>query len=248
MGSIGSELSRRRTKRRALVQPLTPAQSPAPADDRGLVRLALDLHDGPLQDLAALGFMIGRLQRTLDDVDGDTSAAAHQLAEVQHHLGLVEATLRSVATNKDMASESATVIELLEQEANRFRAHCDATVEISVVGDVEPETASQRIVVQRVLRESLSNVAQHSGAKHVRIAVEADDEAITVSVTDDGVGFDPAGMAAEDGRPRLGLAGMRRRLDLLDGSLSVASRAGGPTSVSARIKRWSPVGYIRQSA
>jgi signal transduction histidine kinase len=121
-------------------------------------------------------------------------------------------------------------------------------VEISVVGDVEPETASQRIVVQRVLRESLSNVAQHSGAKHVRIAVEADDEAITVSVTDDGVGFDPAGMAAEDGRPRLGLAGMRRRLDLLDGSLSVASRAGGPTSVSARIKRWSPVGYIRQSA
>lgn len=248
MGSIGSELSGRRAKRRARVQTLAPAQAPTPADDRGLVRLALDLHDGPLQDLAALGFMIGRLQRTLDDVEGDTSDAAHQLAEVQHHLGLVEATLRSVATSKAIASESATVIELLEQEANRFRARSDATVEISVVGDVEPETASQRIVVQRVLRESLSNVAQHSGAKHVRIAVEARDDAITVSVTDDGVGFDPVGVAAHDGRPRLGIAGMRRRLDLLDGSLSVASRMGGPTCVEATIKRWSPAGYVRQSA
>jgi signal transduction histidine kinase len=246
--SIGSELSGRRTKRRALVQPVTPAQTAAPTDDRGLVRLALDLHDGPLQDLAALGFMIGQLQRTLDEVEGDTSRAAHELAEVQRQLGLVEATLRSVATSEGTASESVTVIELIEQEANRFKARCDATMEISVVGDVEPETDSQRIVVQRVLRESLSNVARHSRANHVRIAVEAGDEVIIVSVTDDGVGFDPQAVAAEGDRTRLGLTGMRRRLDLLDGSLSVASRIGGPTSVSATIKRWSPVGYVRQSA
>jgi signal transduction histidine kinase len=202
--------------------------------------MALDLHDGPLQDLAALGFTITGLQRTLENLDADTSEAARELSDVQQQLGVIEATLRVVAKSGDATPESSTAIELIEKEVVRFRSHCGATVEIRVAGDIEPATASQRIVMHRVLRESLSNIARHSRAANVRISVVEADDAITLSIADDGIGFDPGEIGSPDGRAQIGLAGMRHRLELIDGSLSVTSRRGGPTSVTAAIKKWRP--------
>jgi two-component system, NarL family, sensor histidine kinase DegS len=236
--TIGRRVPARRV--RAFVPTELPAA--APRDDRDLVRMALDLHDGPLQDLTVLGFAIGRLQRTLERVDADTSQAAHELSEVQRQLGAIETTLRVVAKNGDATPDSSTTIELIDKEVARFKTHCRATVEIRVVGDVEPATASQRIVMHRVLRESLSNVARHSGATNVRVSVVELDEAINLTVRDDGVGFEPDLVTSPDGPFQIGLAGMRHRLELLDGVFSVRSRRGGPTSVSATIKKWRPGG------
>jgi len=67
-------------------------------------------------------------------------------------------------------------------------------------------------------------------------------EAINLTVEDDGVGFDADAVTSPDDRLQIGLAGMRRRLELLDGSFSVTSQRGGPTSVSATIRKWRPAG------
>lgn len=233
-------VERRARPRRMLVAVPAPAPAAPPNAQRDLVRMALDLHDGPLQDLTVLGFAMGRLQRTLESIDADTSDATRELFEVQRQLGAIESTLRVVVKNGDATPESSTAIELIDKEVVRFKSHCQASVEIRVVGDVEPATASQRIVMHRVLRESLSNVARHSGARNVRISVVESDDAINLTIEDDGVGFDPGEFSSHDGRAKIGLAGMRRRLELLDGSLSVTSRRGGPTSVSAAIRKWRP--------
>jgi len=235
-------IERRVPARRVRAFAPTPLPAAAPRDDRDLVRMALDLHDGPLQDLTVLGFAIGRLQRTLERMDADTSEAAHELTEVQRQLGAIETTLRVVAKNGDSTPDSSTTIELIDKEVARFKTHCQATVEIRVIGDVEPATASQRIVMHRVLRESLSNVARHSGAANVRLSVVELGEAINLTVEDDGVGFDADALTSPDDRLQIGLAGMRRRLELLDGSFSVTSQRGGPTSVSATIRKWRPAG------
>lgn len=233
-------IERRVPPRRRLASVPTQTPAVAPSANRDLVRMALDLHDGPLQDLTVLGFAIGRLQRTLEGIDGDTSQAAHELSEVQRQLGAIETTLRVVAKNGDATPESTTAIELIDKEIVRFKSHCQATVEIRVVGDVEPATASQRIVMHRVLRESLSNVARHSSAKNVRISVVEADDAINLTIDDDGIGFDPGAITSSEGRVQIGLAGMRHRLELLDGALTVISSRGGPTSVRASIKKWKP--------
>jgi signal transduction histidine kinase len=219
----------------------TPGETGITTDHRGLVRMALDLHDGPIQDLAALGFTIGRLQQTLQEIEAKTARAAGELAELQGQLGTVEIALRTVATSDDPALESSTVIELIDKETVAFKARSRASLEIRVVGDVEPETASQRIALHRVLRECLSNVARHSQAENVRISLVDAGGAIELSVMDDGVGFDP-GASTDPGmeRVRLGLSGMQHRLELLDGTLSVESQVGGPTTVKATIKRWKP--------
>jgi signal transduction histidine kinase len=217
------------------------AATPADSAERRLVRIALDLHDGPLQDLAALGFTLTALRHTLESLPADTAAAVGQLADVHRQLGRIEGALRAVAAQGEGPHDPVTLIELVDREVARFRARSTASVEVDIVGDVEPATASQRIAIHRVLREALENILRHSEATEVRISVVECGQQIQLRVTDNGTGFDPAVPAETDGdRPRLGLRGMRRRLELIEGALVIDSSPGGPTSVTAAVERWQP--------
>lgn len=241
---IGSQALARRSHG---VRVVTPSSAPPLSRDelershRSLVRIALDLHDGPLQDLGAIGFGLKRLAIGLDELPVDTSRAAHDVAEIQRQLASLEAALRALAERSDTGFENATLIDLIDSEVARFRRRSQATIEIDIVGDVEPETASQRIALNRVLRESLTNVARHAGATDVRIGVVESKNVVYLQIVDNGVGFDPTlQLRGSDGRAHLGLEGMRRRLELLDGTLTVETRPGGPTSITAAVKRWRP--------
>ena len=83
--------------------------------------------------------------------------------------------------------------------------------------------------VYRIVQESLTNVIKHAEAEHVEIAVVEDGQ-VTVSVRDDGRGFDPSLRA--DG---FGLLGMRERVSLVGGELRVDSEPGGGTTVTASL-------------
>jgi|SRR5579862_8613099 two-component system, NarL family, sensor histidine kinase UhpB len=210
------------------------------ATNRRLIRLRLDLHDGPMQDLVAAGFALGLLQREVEALPADTTSALRQLDAVKRQLGEVERALRSVVTNAGEGDESP-LEELVRDEIARFGQWNGARVEMEVAGDVEPATDSQKIALQRVLREALANVARHAEATEVRVELLEDDDVIYLRVRDNGKGCDPASLPHHaDGRARLGLAGMQERLELLDGTLSFSTRPGGPTTVTAAVRRWRP--------
>lgn len=78
----------------------------------------------------------------------------------------------------------------------------------------------------QVVRESLSNVIRHAHAKSVKVTIESRDAATRVSITDNGCGI---GAKAGEG---VGLVGVRERLELMGGSLTVKSRAGRTTVVA----------------
>ena len=80
-------------------------------------------------------------------------------------------------------------------------------------------------------QEALRNVARHSGASSVELELRAVGSKLELAVEDNGVGFDPIRKQA---RPSLGLAGMRRRLSLVEGELLIDSAPGGGTSIVAR--------------
>ena len=210
------------------------------ATKRRLIRLRLDLHDGPMQDLVAAGFGLGLLEREIQALQGDTGPALRQLDAVKRQLGEVEHALRSVVTDRSDVDESS-LVELVHDEIARFSRWNGARVELEVAGQVEPSTDSQRIALQRVLREALANVARHAEATQVRVELLEDDDVIYLRIRDNGKGCDPAALPKNaDGRARLGLAGMHERLELLDGTLSFSTRPGGPTTVTAATRRWRP--------
>jgi signal transduction histidine kinase len=84
--------------------------------------------------------------------------------------------------------------------------------------------------VYRVVQEALTNVAKHSRAEHVRLRVVEKGGTIEVSVSDDGVGFDPGA-----GHRGFGLVGMRERVTMVGGSLELTSAPGGGATMHAVI-------------
>jgi signal transduction histidine kinase len=107
----------------------------------------------------------------------------------------------------------------------------DAAVTLAAPPDLPALTGQAEETLLRVAEEALHNALRHAGASAVRVSLAvAADRTVTLTVTDDGVGFDvdtPPRAAAR----RLGLASMRERARAAGGTLGVTSTPGGGTTV-----------------
>ena len=206
---------------------------------RRLLRLAFDVHDGPMQDLIG---MMWRLQSARDHAikeaeQGEFAALATLFDDFAGDLGRIEKGLRSLMFSLEHnASVQTSLRTLVDEHVEAFEQHASAEVEVFVTGDVEPRTDSQRIAIERVLRESLSNIAKHAQARHVAILLRGTDDSILLQIRDDGCGFAPG--TSESGTQHIGIRAMHERLRLLGGEFAVDSRVGGPTVVTAQILKW----------
>ena len=204
--------------------------------ERRLVRLGFDIHDGPVQDVAALLADLRLVKERLAAV----APAEAALGDLETRLRVLHQELRDLAQSlESRALVDRDLRDVLEADAAAFRRRCETELDLRVTGELDGLTASQRTAIARIAQEALSNIREHSGATHARLHVHADDREISISVWDDGVGFGARSSRASR-QGRLGLVGMRERTRLLHGSLLVDSRPGGPTTIEARLPRWRP--------
>jgi signal transduction histidine kinase len=218
-----------------------PRDSTAETFKRRLHRLALDVHDGPMQNLTVIGFSLGDLRRRVQSV----VPVEHQdkidpaMEQISEELVRVEAELRAlIGALEHGAIRTIPLIEAIETEIAEFERRSPAEVDRQIDPDVRTETDSQRIALQSVTREALSNIAKHAAAHTVTVRLRGTSRTITLEIVDDGRGFSPE--AAKNKPRRLGLGGMRERVELLGGKFEVASRPGGPTHITATLKAWRP--------
>jgi signal transduction histidine kinase len=216
------------------------------ATERQLARVGLDLHDGPMQDIAAVAQDL-RLFRTqlspfLEDVP-EEKILLGRLDDLEAHLLSMDGELRELARSLQAPTTLQTpFMDLLRRDVEAFEQRADMTVKLTASGDLGGLTSSQKIALLRVINEALNNVHEHSGARSAAIRVSGNRTHLTASVSDEGQGFDVEPeliKAAKSGR--LGLVGMSERVRLLDGRLDVESTRGGPTQVRATIPRWRPL-------
>jgi signal transduction histidine kinase len=190
-------------------------------------RLAHALHDDVTQRLALLAIDAGSKEKGLSDtIAGQAMRSMRrdlvQLSEDVHAL--------SYALHPAIL-EDLGLIEALKAECARFGAVEGIPANLKASDDVDQPTSALSLCLYRVAQEALRNVARHSGGSSVEIALRAVGGGLELTVRDNGVGFDPT---RKQGRPSLGLAGMRQRLALVDGELLINSAPGGGTSVVAR--------------
>jgi signal transduction histidine kinase len=204
--------------------------------ERRLVRLGLDIHDGPVQDTASLVTDVSLVRERLA---GLAPSAAFALADIEARLRRLHEELRDLAVSlESRALAQSDLVDVLQREAAEFRRRCPIELELAVAGDFADLTVSQRTATARIVQEAMSNIREHSRARHARVHVAAGEDAITIEVWDDGVGFRRGARARNQGR--LGIVGMHERTRLLQGTLDVDSSPGGPTVVRARLPRWRP--------
>jgi signal transduction histidine kinase len=211
---------------------------------RRLRRIALDLHDGPAQDVAALSADAALLEAELaidlsperiELIRGLAGEIRSRLVSLARQIG----DLSEVLEPRSMLREPLAGV--LAREAASFARRTGVAPTLDVEHDLGLMTASQQIALTSVAREALANVARHARATHVHVSARATDEGVTLSVTDDGRGFDVErrGRSAA-ARGRRGLTGMNERIHLLGGTVTIRSRKGGPTHVEATVPRWRP--------
>lgn len=210
------------------------------AAERRLRRLALDLHDGPAQDVAALASDAALLEADLrEELSPERLDGARELADdIRLRLSALGRDIRDLAeVLEPRAILRAPLRDVLAREAAAFARRTGIEPTLEVDEDLGVMTASQQIALARVAREALTNVRDHAAATAVRLEATVTSDGVALVVTDNGRGFDVDAQTAGEG---LGLAGMHERVRLLGGRLSIESRPGGPTRVAAVIPRWRP--------
>jgi signal transduction histidine kinase len=218
----------------------------AAANERLLVRLGFDLHDGPLQQVYALAQDV----RLLRDQLVVLVASEHRkpvvgrFADLESQLAELHQDLRDLAHSLEpRALLQQPLPEAVARELAALTRRTGISTSIVLDGSFDALSASQRIALLRVLQEALSNIRQHSGSLDVVVTLRDEVvEGVCMEIRDDGRGFDPESvLPAEGGESGIGLVGMHERLRLLGGCLEIESAPGGPTIVRATLPRWLPL-------
>ena len=185
-----------------------------------LRRIERDLHDGAQARLVALGMSIGMAEEKLRT---DPESAAVLLAEAR--IGAREA----LEELRDLARGIRPPILTdrgLEAAVSALAGRSPVPVTLSVDVAVRPADAVET-AAYFVVAEALTNATKHADASQIEIGIRRTDGTLVVQVVDDGRGgADPSGA---------GLTGLRQRVGALNGTLAVASPAGGPTTVRAEL-------------
>ena len=239
--AFGTQLERRSVIERAAATERVLTE----ASERRLSRLAFDLHDGPLQNVAGIAGDLAMLRRRLRQALPDE----HVTRDVLGCVDDLEARLRATDTElRDLSHslESPTAPRLplprmFHAELQTFNRITDIRADLEVDGDFDDLTDSQRIALWRIFQESLSNAREHSCARQVQVKAVATKDRLQLEVADDGRGFEVRETLFEAARRgRLGLVGVSERVRLLGGRCDISSSPGGPTTIAVTLPRWRP--------
>jgi signal transduction histidine kinase len=190
--------------------------------------LSRELHDQVGQTLTAIRINLGNLEEALNHHPEQTQTQLEQARR------LSEQALRTVR-DLAMGLRPAMLDDLglgaaLEWQARQHSRICKVPVTVHVNGDLDALSDAHRTCVYRIVQEALTNAARHAHASAIQVNVGCDHGAVSMSIRDDGQGFDP-----DAPRAGLGLVGMKERVRQLGGKIVIESQPGRGSAIAAEI-------------
>ena len=190
-------------------------------------RLARELHDETGQSLTSMLLALHAIEeaKTPDAAQEATSRLREQIVETLHDVRRLAVELRPKAL------DDFGLVPALERLTTTFSEQTAIPVEFeAMLGDTRLAPAVET-ALYRIVQEALTNVIKHSRASRVSVLLRRKPDSVAAVIDDDGQGFD-MGETRDGG---LGLIGMRERIELIDGRLTVESSSSGGTSVVAEV-------------
>jgi signal transduction histidine kinase len=226
MGGLAGEVAVQSERKRVM-------QTVLRATEQERLRLAADLHDGPVQELTALRYSLNRARTRVQR--GQHEEAEALLAGLEVDLATGISGLRRLMSELRPAvlDEQGLEAALLNQ-ARAFEAANGVACDIRSGLDARlaPELET---VLYRVTQESLNNIGKHARASRVTVSLATENGGVRLRIHDDGIGFDPLAARELVGDGHFGLAGMRERVEMVGGRLVVDSVPGEGTTVDVRM-------------
>jgi len=195
-------------------------------------RLSRDLHDSPIQSLVGLNIQLGML---LNSTDLNLSTR-ETLREMRSEARRLSSELRQVCAELrppmlDTLGLGAALRTLVKEWSDQN----NAATQLDLSPDAALRSLPGEVAVNfyRVAQEALANISKHARAQHVDISLLCQDDRLSMTIRDDGLGFDaPITLHGLTAQSHFGLAGMRERISLIGGEWSLKSVPGRGTTVS----------------
>jgi two-component sensor histidine kinase len=192
-------------------------------------RIAQELHDGIMQQISALSLMLGTARRKIKlDVE-----AKAEIKDVQKRLIQVGTELRQLSHDMHPASlEDGGLPDSLRAYCSEFGRVRGVSVSCDADDAVCELSRGAALALYRIAQEAMGNAVKHGAAERVDLRLTRSNARVTLSVTDDGKGFDPNRIGGSGG---LGLINMRERARQLKGTFELSSEPGRETTVRVTI-------------
>ena len=218
-------LAAERTRLRAL------ATEVISAGEKERAALARELHDSTAQRLAALLLQVSAAARDCKDpaLTPRLVAARDAAQELVEEVRMLSQTIRPIVLDE------LGLVPALEKLARDSTTGTGIDVDVNALAApqaIPPDVASS---LYRIAQEAVRNAILHSSAHRIQIVLQAEGESARLEVMDNGVGFDPVLIEERDTTLKGGIASMRERIGLVDGSLEIKTAPGGGTTVIATV-------------
>ena len=189
-------------------------------------RIAMDLHDGIMQDIYASTLAL-ELAIDAGDAPEETVEAIERVID---QLQTVVRDIRSYIFDLRPREFNGNLVEAISNLVHEFQQNSQVPAEIEIDAPATP-SMSTSVTVYNIAHECLSNIQRHANAELVRITLEVKDGGGQLQVIDDGVGFD---LGADQGQSHRGLRNMFARARSVNAELQLDSKPGEGTRLSLR--------------
>ena len=198
------------------------AEQTAIATERN--RLARELHDAVTQTLFSANIIADVLPRIWKRNPDEGMQNLEELRQLTR--GALAEMRTMLLEMRPESLERVDIKSLLTQLADAFNGRVRVPVNLAIHGECEL-THEVKLVFYRVAQEALNNIAKHSGARQVELHLECQPGQMNLSITDDGLGFDPDSITSD----HLGIAIMRERASSIGADLKIDSQPGQGTTI-----------------
>jgi signal transduction histidine kinase len=192
-------------------------------------RISRELHDVIGQTLTGINVRLAGLK-------ADSATSTRQLHQQ------ITSTQRLVEKSVDLVHRFARelrpallddlgLIPALHSFMKGFMRDANVQASLKVFAGIEATSGAVRTTLYRVAQEALTNIARHAQATHAEVCIESLNGSIRMTITDDGQGFQMEGKDGAKLPTRLGLLGMRERVEMLGGTFRVESAPGHATTI-----------------
>jgi signal transduction histidine kinase len=197
-------------------------------------RIAADFHDGPLQSFISFQMRLEIIRKLLMRDQAAATEELHQLQELcKAQVNELRSFVRSMRPVDVEGSLNATLRRVVEQ----FQKDSGIPATFVSAEFLEPSEPEVSLELLQIVREALYNVQKHSAASRVAVSIAKSDNALEVSVEDNGAGFPFSGKYTLDELEllRLGPMSIKRRVRTLGGDLTLDSKPGQGAGLKIRL-------------
>ncbi|WP_163970558.1 sensor histidine kinase [Oceanobacillus halotolerans] len=193
-------------------------------------KLSREIHDGPAQMLANILLRSELVDRTFRQ--GSTEEALQEIKSVRKMIRSSLYEVRRIIYDlRPMALDDLGLIPTIKRYVDTIAEYNGIDISFAPLGKQERLSSRYEVPLFRLIQESIQNAIKHAEATFVKVKLEICNQYITVIVKDNGKGFDPD----EKKEKSFGIIGMRERVEMLEGELSIDSTIGKGTSVIIKV-------------